>query len=936
MAIRNSCLFQAGVFFIFSLMSSCFVYGQEPVGSYWEEAMHEAMAVKDMDERLEQLEQLRMEYLTKIGDEGGYYGQLCHTLATSLGLAGRFGEAFTIFEEALAAYRRPTSEDPSMLVNSYFNLAYFYLGLGLNSEFRTYADSCIYYSKEFPKKRYIGIHAYEQLSVYFYDIGEYNSSLRYAELGIQAAEVKDRYVGLLYLQSAQAILALPDPENTYLKAAAALKESRKLLTGDPALEGLIKSVEAYYQLKTGYPKLAKERYEEAIQIYLRENDYDGVVRNLLKLGNLYSEELGDIAASMRLYREGLKTLVRVNRIDLKPRILNGLGMQLVNAGDFDAGIAHLHEALDGLRVKQPTSPDSLDGEGSGDNYSNDLLAGVIFGNLGKSFAEKFSSTGDSTDLRTALSHFKSFIAATDRVRWSHEYDQSKLYWREQAKETFTLALDVCYRLNDAESGYQVFEKSRAVMLQDRLNENEARRFLSEIESAQEKQLRIEIASLAQRLNLMDEGTDGYQETQIQLIRLRESYRSFVKTLDSKYPQYVEEKYGASVRPLSELRQLLGEGDHSYVAYFNGVADQNGDQFIYALAINTADATFVKTPMEQYKEQADRFLQLLASKELLNRNFSEFISLGYELYQQLIEPLGALKERLIVSPDDKLLPLDLLVRDMSPTGSFLLYDHAVSYTYSAGLLGQSQRGSLAVKPTLLGFAPVSYQDHLQLPALAGADFSLNKLNSFLSGCEFFVQTDATKGRFMEKINNHAMVVLYTHAEADTANQEAYLYFHDERLKVSDLQLLDALPTELIILSACNTGTGVNRQGEGVFSLARGFAAAGIPTSVTTLWEIDSRATYSLTENFYQQVVNGVPMDEALRQAKLRMLQGEDRMQALPYFWGGSIVLGNVQPLLIEKSWSNSLYYGLVGMVLLLAIVLYRVKVGRGNRSSSHHQ
>jgi ABC-type siderophore export system fused ATPase/permease subunit len=120
---------------------------------------------------------------------------------------------------------------------------------------------------------------------------------------------------------------------------------------------------------------------------------------------------------------------------------------------------------------------------------------------------------------------------------------------------------------------------------------------------------------------------------------------------------------------------------------------------------------------------------------------------------------------------------------------------------------------------------------------------------------------------------------------------------------------------------------------VFSLARGFAAAGIPTSVTTLWEIDSRATYSLTENFYKQVVEGVPMDEALRQAKLLMLQGEDRMQALPYFWGGSIVLGNVQPLIIEKNWSNILLYGMVGMLILLAAVVYWVRVLKGRRSSS---
>lgn len=88
------------------------------------------------------------------------------------------------------------------------------------------------------------------------------------------------------------------------------------------------------------------------------------------------------------------------------------------------------------------------------------------------------------------------------------------------------------------------------------------------------------------------------------------------------------------------------------------------------------------------------------------------------------------------------------------------------------------------------------------------------------------------------------------------------------------------------------------------------------------------------DFYQQVVNGVPMDEALRKAKIMMLQGEDQMQTLPYFWGGSIVLGNVQPLLVEKSWTNSLYYRIVGMVILLAVVVYWVKLGRANRSSSH--
>ncbi|MCC5937976.1 MAG: CHAT domain-containing protein [Lunatimonas sp.] len=891
-------------------------------------ALQKVMALKDADEKLAQLERLRIRYVGEVGSDGGYFGELSHVLATSLGRAGRFKEAFLVFDQALVAHRLPHSEDPSMVVNSFYNLAFFHLGLGLIPEFRAYADSCIHFSEVYTEKRYIGIHMYEQLATFYYDIGDYTNSLAKAEQGIQAANVEDRYVGLLYLQSAQAGLALPDQLGTYVKAAAALEKSHRLLKDDPDLEGLVKSVEAHYQLKIGRPELAERRYKEAIELYVRAGDYEGVVRNLLKLGNLYSVELKDLPASMKVFQEGLKTLERVNRIDLKPRILNSLALTSLEVGDYDTAISYLQEALEGLRISPPDAVEPLDG------YTNDLLAGMLQGDLGRSFSMKYKRTGDSTHLRTALSHFNAFIAATDRVRWSHEYDQSKLYWREQAKETFTQALEVCYQLNDAASGYQMFEKSRAVMLQDRLNDQEARRFLSEEESTREKQLRVEVASLSQRLKDMDEGTTGYRELQAQLIRQRESYRSFVKALESKHPQYVEAKYGASVRPLSALRQLLSEGELSYVAFFNGVADQQGDQYIYALVIHPEDERFVKIPMGQYKDRVDQFLRLAASKELLNRNFGMFISLGYDLYQQLIEPLGTLKKRLIVSPDDKLLPLDLLVRDKSLSGSFLLYDHAVSYTYSAGLLGQSHRGNLAVKPTLLGFAPVSYQDHLQLPTLAGADFSLSKLNTFLSGCEFFVQSDATKGTFMDKINDHAMVVLYTHAEADTANQEAYLYFHDERLKVSDLQFLDALPTELIILSACNTGTGANRQGEGVFSLARGFAAAGIPTSVTTLWEIDSRATYSLTENFYQQVVKGIPMDEALRQAKLKMLQGDDRMQALPYFWGGSIVLGSVQPLLIEESWAERLRFWMVGIVILTVALVYWVRVsGRNNAGSN---
>jgi CHAT domain-containing protein len=184
--------------------------------------------------------------------------------------------------------------------------------------------------------------------------------------------------------------------------------------------------------------------------------------------------------------------------------------------------------------------------------------------------------------------------------------------------------------------------------------------------------------------------------------------------------------------------------------------------------------------------------------------------------------------------------------------------------------------------------------------------------------FFFHENATKEQYLAKIYDHPMVVLYTHADPGIGGEEGNLYFHDDKSSVSDLMLVDPLPTELLILSVCNMGIGKIRPGEGVFSLARGFAAAGIPTSVTTLWEIDSRATYTLTQTFYENVVAGLPLDVALQKAKLSMLHGTDPMHALPYFWGGNIVLGNVQPLEFESRWSTTHRFWLAG---LLALVFY---------------
>lgn len=90
--------------------------------------------------------------------------------------------------------------------------------------------------------------------------------------------------------------------------------------------------------------------------------------------------------------------------------------------------------------------------------------------------------------------------------------------------------------------------------------------------------------------------------------------------------------------------------------------------------------------------------------------------------------------------------------------------------------------------------------------------------------------------------------------------------DGILNAVDVSGLDLLNTELVVLSACQTGLGDVRPGEGVFGLRRAFAQAGAKTLVISLWKVPDLATTILMEQFYSKLRNGLPRDKALREAQ----------------------------------------------------------------------
>lgn len=102
------------------------------------------------------------------------------------------------------------------------------------------------------------------------------------------------------------------------------------------------------------------------------------------------------------------------------------------------------------------------------------------------------------------------------------------------------------------------------------------------------------------------------------------------------------------------------------------------------------------------------------------------------------------------------------------------------------------------------------------------------------------------------------------------------------------------TQLVVLSACDTGLGTTSDGEGVYGLRRALTAAGAESQVISLWQVDDYGTSELMRLYYKNLVQlGQGRSEALRSAQLELMN--TRTYRHPYYWSAFIFSGDWQPL-----------------------------------------
>lgn len=279
-------------------------------------------------------------------------------------------------------------------------------------------------------------------------------------------------------------------------------------------------------------------------------------------------------------------------------------------------------------------------------------------------------------------------------------------------------------------------------------------------------------------------------------------------------------------------------------------------------------------------------------------------------------------RIVISADgdQHQLPFELLV---SSDGKLLLESHVVSYVPSGSALvalrtrprSVSGRLALAVasspsmpaRPATIastqgGIGAVTrgvYDvDATKLPALPSANDEARAVMAAFgqSRSTILVDASATEQTIKrEPLHEYAVLHFAAHGIVSTTFPARSALFlqpggDDDGLLQAREILRWRLGAELVTLSACDTGTGEAFGQEGVASLVRPFLAAGARSVVANLWTADDFFSLALMREFYRHLASSSDVGQALRLAKIRMLE-QYGPQAVPKLWSGVLVYGD---------------------------------------------
>ena len=530
-------------------------------------------------------------------------------------------------------------------------------------------------------------------------------------------------------------------------------------------------------------------------------------------------------------------------------------------------------------------------------------------------------------LEAASRTFEQALDLVDTLRINFGAESSKQQLTKQSMPVYEGMLRSLQALYEAKKEvryqaelFEVIERSRAFLLLQALQNIQAKNTanISAELLVKEELLRRQMAYYANYKNRTAENQKQFDE---EYLRIRTEYDALIKQIRQQYPEYFVLKHQNEVISVAQVqKELLGRKD-ALLEYFMG------DDWLFIVLILPDKLIVKQLPMPKKVVSTVTALRLnLSDYQLIARNqqlsYANFVSSARDCYEMFFAPIAEdipnSTLRLTLVPDGMLnyIPFEVLLSSQPVDKGmidytnldYLIKRYEFNYSYSATLLQRKKRqGRRANNMKCLGFAP-SYEGLSEdLVNLPGAERELKGIEKIFNG-KYFYGKEATKAEFKRELGSYGIIHLATHGSANTKNPlNSTLAFakgsdsrEDAALFAYEIHNLD-LRTNLVVLSACETGFGRMVKGEGVLSLARAFIYAGAPSVVTTLWKVNDVSSSALMSFFYHNLAKGMSKPEAMRQAKLQYLENADMIAGHPAFWSSFITIGDPSPVKIGWPW-----------------------------------
>ncbi len=537
-----------------------------------------------------------------------------------------------------------------------------------------------------------------------------------------------------------------------------------------------------------------------------------------------------------------------------------------------------------------------------------------------------------TYLIAALETYKSAITLVNYIEKGYDTDDSKLFLKNKSHDIYQQATTVALRLYALHSStedylcqaYLLSEKNKASVITAGLKEKEIKGL-----SDRDNKLLQEERNIKYNIAKLNISIDQLKKSALvkPLVSRKMNYETELSLVQKKLEQnnfYFALKYDDASPRIEHIQQTLhhqqalisfqaaGDVLHVFVLSATGIQHRAIDSF----------------PL--LRQRLRDWLNMLRNTEP-GKSFNA-AKTGQALYRQLIKPIQDMatgKTAWIIIPDDLLCYLPFESLPAGPEAKSLVETTEISYQFSAGFfVNDSKQNNNETPNHILAFAPFAIRtsSFKQLPAsreeIAG-----------LPGQQY-IDTAATKEKFLAAIKGHSIIHLATHAVSDINNSAAsYIAFYpatkradQDNLYLEELYTINMEDARLVIISACETGNGELVNNEGVISIARSFAYAGCSSTINSLWKADDKATAFILQHFHVYLQQGYTKSKSLQLAKIDFINS-DAVYKGPAYWAHLVLVGNNEPL-----YNDGRYYNmLITAALLLTLVIFLLLLKKRKKS-----